>query len=232
MNKKIENIPTHIAFIMDGNRRWAQKRGLNRMVGHRFGANMLKKIILALSKREGIKYASFFAFSTENWNRDQKEIDYLFDLLYEFFDENSKVFNDHNIKFKQMGDLARFPKKMQEIILKIEKETENNTGLVVNMALNYGGRADIVQATNKLLKSGVKEITDQSLAENLYSFPAPDIDLLVRTSGENRISNFMLYQMAYSEFYFAKKYWPEFNEKQLEKALIAFSKRNRRFGGK
>ena len=228
--KKNLNIPNHIAFIMDGNRRWAEKRGLNRTVGHKFGAENLINIILALSKIDDIKSASFFAFSTENWNRDEKEIDYIFNLVYEFVEKNQSNFNDHNIKFVQMGDLSKFPKKLQDIILKTEKETKNNSGLVVNLALNYGGRADIVQATNKLIAKGVKEITEQNLAENLYS--SVDIDLVVRTSGELRISNFMLYQMAYSEFYFTKKYWPDFNEKQLKKAIKAFSKRNRRFGGK
>ena len=230
--KKLNNIPKHIAFIMDGNRRWAQKRGLSRMLGHKFGAKNLVNIILALSKIEEVKFASFFAFSTENWNRDKKEIDYIFDLVYQFVDENKDDFKNHNIKFVQIGDLARFPKKLQDIILKTEEETKNNTGLVVNLAMNYGGRADIVQATNKLLEKGVKEITEKDLCENLYSYPSPDIDLLVRTSGELRISNFMLFQLAYSEFYFTKKYWPDFNEKQLKKAIYAFSKRNRRFGGK
>ena len=232
MKKTLNNIPKHIAFIMDGNRRWAQKRGLSRMIGHKFGAKNLIDIILSLSKIQGVETASFFAFSTENWNRDQKEIDYIFNLVYEFIEQNENIFQNHNIKFVQMGDLSRFPQKLQDIILKTEKETKNNKGLVVNLALNYGGRADIVQAVNKLIAKGVKEISEQDLAENLYSYPSADIDLVVRTSGELRISNFMLYQMAYSEFYFTKKYWPDFNEKQLKKAIYAFSKRNRRFGGK
>lgn len=232
MKKKLQNIPQHIAFIMDGNRRWAQKRGLPRMIGHKYGADALKKIIIALSKREQIKYASFFAFSTENWNRDQKEIDYIFNLIYDFVEQSCDEFKSNNIRFVQMGDLSKFPKKMQEAILKAENETANNTGLVVNFALNYGGRADIVRAANLLINEGTKEISEDSLAIKLYSAPAPDVDLVIRTSGESRISNFMLYQMAYSELYFTKTYWPDFGEKQLDKALVAFSKRNRRFGGK
>lgn len=232
MKKKLKNIPKHIAFIMDGNRRWAQRRGLSGALGHKFGADALKNIIFTLSKIEEIKYASFFAFSTENWNRDQKEIDYIFELVYDFVEKNQENFNLQNIKFLTMGDLSRFPKKLQDIILKVENDTKNNSGLVVNMALNYGGRADVVQATNKLLEKGVKTISEQDITQNLYSYPAPDVDLVVRTSGEMRISNFMLFQMAYSEFYFTKKFWPDFNEKQLNKALLAFSKRNRRFGGK
>ncbi len=217
---------------MDGNRRWAQRRGLNKMIGHKFGAEVLKKIIIALTKKEGIKYASFFAFSTENWNRTQKEVDYIFKLVYDFVEECQDDFNSYNIKFVHLGEISKFPEKMQNIILKLVKETENNTGLVVNLALNYGGRADIVHAANLLLQEGVKEITEENFSAKLYSAPAPDIDLVVRTSGEMRISNFMLYQMAYAELYFSKKFWPDFNEKQLDKALRAFSKRNRRFGGK
>lgn len=232
MEKKQQNIPQHIAFIMDGNRRWAQRRGLNKMIGHKFGAEVLKKIIIALTKREGIKYASFFAFSTENWNRTQKEVDYIFKLVYDFVEESQDDFNSYNVKFVHLGEISKFPEKMRNIILKLVKETENNTGLVVNLALNYGGRADIVHAANLLLQEGVKEITEENFSAKLYSAPAPDIDLVVRTSGEMRISNFMLYQMAYAELYFSKKFWPDFNEKQLDKALHAFSKRNRRFGGK
>ncbi len=232
MKKKQQNIPQHIAFIMDGNRRWAQRRGLSKMIGHKFGAETLKKIIIALTKIEGIKFASFFGFSTENWNRSQKEIDYIFNVAYDFVEKYENDFKNCNVKFVHMGDISKFPEKLRGIILKLTKETENNDGLVVNLAVNYGGRADIVHAANRLLEEGVKEFTEENIASKLYSAPAPDVDLVVRTSGEKRISNFMLYQMAYSELYFTKKFWPDFNEKQLDKAIGAFSKRNRRFGGK
>lgn len=230
--KKFKVVPTHIAFIMDGNRRWATKRGLNKMIGHKQGGKALKNLISILQEYEGIKYASFFGFSTENWNRAPEEIDYLFDLAYNLVKENEETMLKKNIKFVSMGDVSKFPDKLKNILLKVMKETENNTGLVVNLALNYGGRDDIVYAVNKALKKGVSEISIENLKENLYSYPSPDIDLLVRTSGEMRISNFMLFQMAYSELYFTKTCWPAFNRKELEKALQAFSKRNRRFGGK
>ncbi len=229
--KNLIKLPTHIAFIMDGNRRWAVARGLNKMIGHKQGAIAMKNIIETLMKIKEIKYASFFAFSTENWNRDRREIDYLFDLIYNFVEDNEEKYKKENVKVVVMGDLSRFPQKLQDICVRAMKETENNTGLVVNLAMNYGGRDDIVHAVNKLIESGEKKVTIENLQKNLYSFPAPDIDLLIRTSGEMRISNFMLFQMAYSELYFTKTFWPDFDEKCLQKALVEFSKRNRRFGG-
>lgn len=224
-------LPTHIAFIMDGNRRWAVRRGLNKMMGHKQGAVAMRKLVDVLSKIDGIKYASFFAFSTENWNREQKEIDYIFQLVYELVENYEEEYKNKNIKFVAIGDLSRFPKKLQNMLIKAMEETKNNTGLVVNVAMNYGGRDDIVHAVNKLIDAG-KKVTIESLKENLYSYPSPDIDLLVRTSGEMRVSNFMLFQLAYAELYFTETCWPSFDEKELYKALNAFSKRNRRFGGK
>lgn len=228
MKKKITKMPTHIAFIMDGNRRWATERGLDKMLGHKQGLVALKKMIELLADLREIKYASFFAFSTENWNRDKKEIDYIFNLVYNLVEE-VQDFDDKNVKLVTMGDISRFPEKIQEKIIWATEKTKNNSGLVVNLAINYGGRDDIVRAANLAAKEG--EITAESLSKNLYSAPAPDIDLVVRTSGEMRISNFMLFQMAYSELYFTKTYWPDFDKKQLFKALAEYSNRNRRFGG-
>ncbi len=225
-------LPTHIAFIMDGNRRWATRRGMHKMLGHKQGAVALKNIINTLSGIKEIKFASFFAFSTENWNREQREIDYIFELVYNMIEENKESFLKSDIKFVSMGDISKFPEKMQTILTDIMEKTKDNTGLVVNLALNYGGRDDIVHACNKLIANGNNEITIENLNENLYSYPAPDIDLVIRTSGEMRISNFMLFQMAYSELYFTKTCWPAFDKKELFKALEEFSKRNRRFGGK
>lgn len=201
------------------------------MLGHKQGAFALKNFIETLSQYPEIRYASFFAFSTENWKREQSEIDYIFQLCYDFVDEYKGNFDKKNIKFVSMGDVTKFPKKLQELLIKTMEETKNNTGLTVNLAMNYGGRDDIVHAANVLAQSG-QEITIENLKENLYSAPAPDIDLLIRTSGEMRVSNFMLFQMAYSEFYFTKTHWPDFDKKELDKALFEFSKRNRRFGGK
>ena len=229
--KKFAKYPTHIAFIMDGNRRWAKRRGLTKYVGHEKGAERLVDIIKILSEIPEIKYASFFAFSTENWNREKKEVDAIFKLVTDMFENHEKEFKDINIKFVCMGDTKRFSTEMQEIIIKAVEESKNNTGLTVNLALNYGGRADIVNAVNKLIKNGAQSVTEEDISKNLYSYPAPDIDLLIRTSGEQRVSNFMLYQLAYSEFYFPKIHWPSFNKRQLNKALKIYSKRNRRFGG-
>lgn len=227
----MKKLPTHIAFIMDGNRRWAVRRGLNKMLGHKKGAEVLVNVIKELSKINDIKYASFFAFSTENWNREQKEIDAIFQLVEEMFERHEQEFHNLNIKFVVMGDISRFPVAMQEKLIKVQENSKNNSGLTVLLALNYGGRDDIVQAVNKLLKKNYKSFTEEDIAKNLLSYPAPDIDFLIRTSREQRISNFMLFQLAYSEMYFPKYYWPDFNKKRLEKALKIYSKRNRRFGG-
>ena len=229
--KNIKSYPTHIAFIMDGNRRWAKKRGFPKFYGHKKGADRLVEIIKELSKIEEIKYASFFAFSTENWNREQEEIDAIFKIVSTMFDENEEDFKNWNVKFVAMGDISRFPNEIQKRIIKAVKNSKNNTGLVVNLALNYGGRDDIVHAVNKLIESGIKKVTEEDISKNLYSFPAPDIDFVIRTSGEMRISNFMLFHLAYSEMYFPKVCWPAFNKRQLYKALNIYSKRNRRFGG-
>ena len=229
--KKLKNYPTHIAFIMDGNRRWAKRRGFSKFYGHKKGAERLVEIIKELSKIEEIKYASFFAFSTENWNREQEEIDAIFKIIVDMFDENEEDFKTWNVKFVAMGDISRFPSEIQKRIIKAVEDSKNNTGLVVNLALNYGGRDDIVQAVNKLIKNGKNKVSEDDIAENLYSYPATDIDFVIRTSGEMRVSNFMLYQLAYSEFYFPKVCWPAFNKKELFKSLKVYSKRNRRFGG-
>lgn len=229
MNKKITNLPTHIAFIMDGNRRWATKHKLDKMLGHKKGCDVLKDVVRQIEKYDGIKYVSFFGFSTENWNRSDDEKNYLFNLFGNLADEI--IEENLNAKFVVMGDITKFPASLQEKLINLVKKTKNKTGLVVNIGLNYGGRDDIIHATKLMVQSG-EEINQENFEKHLYSYPANNIDLLVRTSGEMRLSNFMLYQLAYSELYFSKVCWPGFNERELEKALIAFSKRNRRFGGK
>ena len=230
--KKFENMPTHVAMIMDGNRRWATRKGLNKLDGHKAGGKALKNLMSLFGEYEEIKYVSFFAFSTENWNRSQKEIDSIFDIAYHLIEDNKAFFKKNNIKFVAMGDVSKFPDNLKNALVGTMEETKNNTGLVVNLAMNYGGRDDIVQAVNKLIENGNKSVDVESIKQNLYSAGSPDIDLLIRTSGEMRISNFMLFQMAYRELYFTKVCWPDFDKKQLDKALKAYSKRNRRFGGK
>ena len=230
--KKFENMPTHVAMIMDGNRRWATRKGLNKLDGHKAGGKALKNLMSLFGEYEEIKYVSFFAFSTENWNRSQKEIDSIFDIAYHLIEDNKAFFKKNTIKCVAMGDVSKFPDNLKNALVGTMEETKNNTGLVVNLAMNYGGRDDIVQAVNKLIENGNKSVDVESIKQNLYSAGSPDIDLLIRTSGEMRISNFMLFQMAYSELYFTKVCWPDFDKKQLDKALKAYSKRNRRFGGK
>ena len=230
--KKFENMPTHVAMIMDGNRRWATRKGLNKLDGHKAGGKALKNLMSLFGEYEEIKYVSFFAFSTENWNRSQKEIDSIFDIAYHLIEDNKAFFKKNNIKFVAMGAVSKFPNNLKNALVGTMEETKNTTGLVVKLAMNYGGRDDIVQAVNKLIENGNKSVDVESIKQNLYSAGSPDIDLLIRTSGEMRISNFMLFQMAYSELYFTKVCWPDFDKKQLDKALKAYSKRNRRFGGK
>ena len=177
----MKKLPTHIAFIMDGNRRWAVRRGLSKMLGHNKGAEVLVNVIKELSKINDIKYASFFAFSTENWNREQKEIDTVFQLVEEMFERHEQEFHNLNIKFVVMGDISRFPVAMQEKLIKVQENSKNNSGLTVLLALNYGGRDDIVQAVNKLLKKNYKSVTEEDIAKNLLSYPAPFMYFLIIT---------------------------------------------------
>ena len=230
MTYKINKIPTHIAIIMDGNGRWATRRGLPRNLGHKEGVQAIERTILAC-QRFGIKYCTFFAFSTENWKRSKEEIDGIFSLLREYLNKNDNIFLQKNVKVQSIGVLDPFPEDLKTSLSRIKKQTENFDNLVVTFALNYGGRNDIVRAVNTLIKKGNKEINEKQLLESLDTGNMPEPDLVIRTSGEQRISNFLLYQMAYSELYFPKIYWPDFNEKHLYKALKKYQKRDRRFGG-
>lgn len=228
-------VPYHIAVIMDGNGRWAKKRMLPRMVGHRQGARRVKEI-LREAKRIGVKALTIFAFSTENWNRPQKEIDFIFSYLVKFLRGYRKEFIKKDIKFKAIGRRDRFSEEVIEEITKTEDVTKNNKSFTFNVALDYGGRWDIANATRRIAKKCVdKSISWEDIDEKLFNkylslgnIPAPD--LLIRTSGEKRISNFLIWDLAYSEFYFTSVFWPEFNKEQLHKAIKAYSQRDRRFG--
>ena len=222
--------PKHIAFILDGNGRWAARRGLPRNMGHREGVKAIEKTLLALCELQ-IPYASFFAFSTDNWKRSKEEVDGLFSLAEEYFEKSIDFFNEHNIKVQIFGDRSAFSPKLQTIMQNVCEKTAQNTGLNAGFCVNYGGREDIVQAVNKLIESGEKIVTKQLISANLYSKDYPDPDFVIRTSGEQRISNFMLWQMSYAELYFPKVLWPDFDKKHLIKSLKVFSKRKRRFGG-
>ncbi len=224
------NLPTHIAIIMDGNGRWAQKRGLPRNLGHKEGIKAVERTLDACIKFH-IKFVTFYAFSTENWKRDKEEIDGIFSLLRDYLKNNPDYFNKKDIKIKHIGELSPFPQDLKKELTKAENQTKNNETLTMTLALNYGGQDEITRAVNKLLKENKMEITYKDISQNLDTNFLPDPDLVIRTSGENRLSNFMMLQMAYSELYFPKVFWPDFNEKELKKALKIFSKRERRFGG-
>lgn len=231
--KKVEidfgNLPSHIAIIMDGNGRWAKKRGKLRTYGHKIGTESMTAIVNH-AKKLGIKVLSFFAFSTENWNRSKEEIDEIFRLCEELIDKRYDDYIKSNIKLIVIGGRERLPETLVKKINDLEEKTKNNTGLVVNVALNYGGRDEIIKAINNILKDGLKEIDEKTFRKYLQTSSIPDPDLLIRTSGEQRLSNFMMYQCAYTELYFPKVHWPDFREKELEEAIIAYQKRDRRFG--
>ena len=223
----------HVAIILDGNGRWAKKRGMPRTFGHEQGLKTLLRTTNDCLEL-GIKELTVFAFSTENWNRDEKEVEYLMSAPVKYFEENAEKWNSKNVKIVFVGRKDRFPTPTLDAINKIMLKTENNTALTLNVAFDYGGRNDILETT-KLISSRVKEglidledITESYISQNLNVIN--DVDLLIRTSGELRVSNFLLWQMAYSEFYFTKCLWPDFNKKELVKAILSFQKRNRRFG--
>ena len=224
-------IPTHIGFIMDGNGRWATQRGLSRSEGHRQGAEALKKIVKACSQK-GIKVVSIYAFSCENWSkRPQAEIKFLFSLITQFVKKEMKDYVKAGYRVKFSGNLSQLPKTTQNAVLKVIDASKNNDGLIVNIALNYGSHQEIVRAVNMILQSGLREIDEQMLEDCLYSAGLPPLDVVVRSSGEKRLSNFMLWQASYSELIFLDKYWPDFNEDTLEDILKEYSNRDRRFGG-
>ncbi len=229
-------IPKHIAIIMDGNGRWAKKRGMPRTYGHKKGSENLKDIALACNEL-GIKALSVYAFSTENWKRPKDEIDYLMDLPNEFQETFKGQFEDVGIRVIFSGRRDRFPKHVQELIVKVEEKTKDREGMVLNICFDYGSYTEILDGVKEISKKYKKgeikldDIDADLMKNHLYTKDLPDLDLLIRTSGEERISNFLLWQLAYSELLFVKAPWPAFNKKQLLKALDNFQKRNRRFGG-
>lgn len=223
-------IPNHVAIILDGNGRWAKLRGKKRTEGHLAGYNNLLK----LSKhvlQTGTKYLSVFAFSTENFNRPQDEVDYLMNLITKGFQKDRGYFNKENIKVLFSGRRDRVPKETLATIDKIMETTKDNTGGVLNICFNYGGRAEIVDAVNRIIDDGIKNIDEKIFGTYLYASDLPDIDFMIRTSGEQRISNFMLWELSYAELYFPKCYFPDFNDEEYDKALVEYTKRDRRFGG-
>jgi len=222
-------IPKHVAIIMDGNGRWAEKRHMPRFMGHREGAKRIKKLITHAGN-VGVKYLSVYAFSTENWKRPQKEVDTLMDLFQKYLKAEAKNMLRDNIRLIVSGRKEKVSPKLLKQIAEVEELTKDNDGLTFNICFNYGGRAEIVDAINEITEKGEKNITEESFRKYLYS-DIPDPELVIRTSGEFRISNFLLWQLAYSEIYVTDTLWPDFNEKEFDKAIDDFNSRDRRFGG-
>jgi undecaprenyl diphosphate synthase len=230
--KKIDRsrLPAHVAIIMDGNGRWAKQRHLPRLWGHRVGSTSVRDIVEAAGQI-GIKVLTLYAFSTENWSRPTTEVSGLMKLLKATLKREQPNLDKNNVRLDTIGDVSALPKDVQEQIDKTRKYLSKNEGLTLVLALNYGGRQDIVQACNKLIAQKQLAITEEMLAEKLYTAKWPDPDLLIRSSGESRISNFLLWQIAYSEIYISPVLWPAFRREHLYNALIDFQSRHRRFGG-
>ena len=230
-----ENMPKHIAIIMDGNRRWAKAQGKLASFGHKAGAKTLEKIVRYANKI-GLEYITVYAFSTENWKRAEEEVNALMMLLQSYLDDYSKRADSENIKVKVLGDITELSQGMQKSIIKCMERTKNNTGVTFNIALNYGGRDEIVRAVkniaNQVKNNELKldEINERTVTDNLYTVGQPDPDLVIRTSGEQRLSNFFPWQVVYSEFLFVDKNWPDFSEQDLDNAIIEYEKRTRKFG--
>lgn len=231
-----ESLPAHVAIIMDGNGRWAKKRGLSRNAGHQEGARNIKKIV-ECAYDIGIKYITMFAFSSENWSRPKDEVDELMKLCLDYLKNAENETSDKDIRVRVIGDKEGLSKEIIEQIKKIEERTRNKKRMTMVIALNYGGRQDILQAAKKIAEDVVignlkqNEITERELDKRLYTDGIPDPDLLIRTSGEMRISNFLIWQCTYTEFYFPTVLWPDFTEKHFKEAIIDYQKRSRRFGG-
>lgn len=235
--KRLDNdkLPTHLAIIMDGNGRWAQKRLLNRVLGHRKGIDAVRRVV-RLCRNIGIPYLTLYAFSNENWNRPSREVSALMKLLESYLLKELPEMMENSIKLTAIGRLDLLPPSAKKTLQRCVKETENNKGMVLNLALSYGGRTEIVDAVRRVaddLKAGrvkAEEVTEESFSDYLYTAGMPDPDFLVRTSGEMRVSNFLLWQIAYAEIYVTDTLWPDFGEDDLINALLDFQKRERRFG--
>lgn len=229
---EITPIPKHVAIIMDGNGRWAENRGLPRLEGHRAGTENIRRIIETFDHYQ-VKFLTLYAFSTENWERPESEVNGLMQILGEVIERETKALHEKGVKLFHLGRLDRVSPGLQQQIQHSVELTRNNTGMTLSVSFDYGGRAEIVEAVRKILREGLSpEMIDESMFENyLYSRGLPDPDLIIRTCGEMRLSNFLLWQSAYSEFFYTPTPWPEFDEEEVRKALLAYSKRKRVFGG-
>lgn len=232
-----ELMPQHIAIIMDGNRRWAKEKGIDTKLGHKAGAETLEKIA-AFGNEIGLKYLTVYAFSTENWKRTKEEIGALMLLLQNYLDKFLTRESLRNIRIRVMGNINELDKGLKDSINRLVEKSKNNTGLTLNIAFNYGGRNEIVRATKQIAtmvkndEIKIDDINEEMFSNNLYTKGEPEPDLLIRTGGEVRVSNFLLWQLAYTEFLFVEKYWPDFDKEDLLNAINIFEQRNRKFGGK
>lgn len=222
-------IPRHIAVIMDGNGRWAKKRFLPRVMGHKRGLDALENMVKRCAEL-GVQYLTVFAFSTENWRRPEEEVSFLMGLFLQALQKQVQRLHENNMRVKVIGNRSRFSEPIQQGIADAEALTAGNTGLTVTVAADYGGRWDILQAVNRLIEEGAAEVTEEALAKHLMLSEAPEPDLFIRTGGETRISNFLLWQMAYAELYFTDTLWPDFDDAALDAAIRSFQTRERRFG--
>ncbi len=231
-----ERLPRHIAIIMDGNGRWAKKRGLPRTVGHKAGVEAIREIVKACSNL-GVEVLTVYAFSTENWRRPKEEVGVLMTLLTEYLRHELNELHENKVQIRMIGNMSQLPLEAQQELKNSMKRTQSNSGLILNLALNYGGRAEITYAVQKICEAAVqdklkpKDITEEVIDRALFTSGLPDPDLLIRTSGEMRLSNFLLWQLAYTEIVVTDCLWPDFDSEELVKAIRAFQKRERRFGG-
>lgn len=226
-----ENLPVHVAIIMDGNGRWAKAKNRPRLFGHNEGMKTLRKIVRA-SSDAGIKILTVYAFSTENWKRSQEEVDGLMNIAVQYFKKEVGELNRNNVKIQVIGDVTGLNAKVREAAQNAMSITEKNTGLIFNVALNYGGRSEILHAVKALIRQGIapEDLTEEGLNALLYTKGLPDPDLLIRTGGESRLSNFLLWQSAYTEIFFSDTYWPDFNQEAYYQIIAEYQQRNRRFG--
>ena len=229
---KVKENPSHIAIILDGNGRWAEQRGLPRHKGHQAGVKNIRPIIEYLG-HEGIQFVTLYAFSTENWKRPDDEVSGLFRLLERTIGKESRELHKNNVRIRHIGSLEGISEKLEKSIRKALDLTANNTGMTVGVAFNYGGRAEILEATRRIMKSGIspEDLDEKLFGEYLYTADFPEVDMVIRTGGEYRTSNFLIWQAAYSEYYFTPVLWPDFNQQHIREALDTFKKRQRRFGG-
>jgi len=230
--RKIAHLPNHVAIVPDGNGRWAEQRGLPRLVGHLAGAKNMRRVVEYLDQYS-VKHMTLYGFSTENWSRPEDEVKGLFHLLEKFIDHDVPEFHKRGIRLHHLGRLGELPPSLQQAMNRAVELTKNNTGMTLNLAFNYGGRAEILDAVHHLIADSIspQDIDEKLFNSYLYTAGLPDVDLLIRTGDELRLSNFLIWQTAYSEYYFTKVLWPDFSKKEIKKALLSYSQRQRRFGG-